>query len=527
MFCNVRYKPNWHHYVIADYAERLSRGEIKRLAIEAPPRHGKTEIISVSLPPWHLGLNSFHDIIATSVDAKLAEKNGKRARNIVASTEFKQIFPQCKLSEESAAKLVWTIEENFEKKPCPHCGTVNWHKKPFGRAICRTCGRLGEFAGSHTLGEYFGAGIEGNIVGRGANLFIIDDPFKNRKQVKSFSQRESVWEWYISAAVTRLEEDSRLCIINTRWHEDDLTGRVLRNSIDVEDYEPWTQLTLKAVAEENEEWIITNPDYCERFDTDRFHRKKGEPLWESKYPIKRLYSIRNEIKNYEFSAQYQQNPHPPEGSMFKFDDFRYADIEGNYYLLYNNDGSSKKVLIKNCIRFITGDLNYVEGQDSSFTVFCTWDLTPNSDLILMDMFREQVDGARHLSILWQLYRRNEPQEIAIEDTGYQISLIQSAILEGLPATKLGARGSKESRALSAGDKMLDHKFYMLNSLPQLHIIEQELVNFPSGEHKDIVDNFAYAAIRAATITKIFYAAPPPPERNEYSITNRRKVLEGL
>jgi predicted phage terminase large subunit-like protein len=509
---------------MADRLEMLSKGEIKRLAISAPPRHGKTELVSVNLPAWHLGHNPYHSVMGTALDAKLAEKNGKRARNTVASVEFRELFKDAKLSEESAAKLVWTLEETLDNKPCPTCGTINWFKKAFGRAVCRTCGSFGQFAGSNTIGEYFGAGINGGIVGRGANLLLIDDPFRDRKQAKSASQRESVWDWYTSAAVPRLEKDGRICVTNTRWHEDDLTGRILRNISD--DSEPWTNLVLKAIAEEDEEWELYNPDYIELFGTNKIYRKKGEVLWESKYSKKRIMQIRSDIHSYEFEAQYQQNPHPPEGSLFKRADLRYGNREGDSYLLLDGN-TSKRVSISKCIRFVTGDLGYVEGDNNAYTVFCTWDLTPDSDLILMDMYRKQIDGAYHIDVLWNIYHRNNPQEIAVESTGYQIALVQKAILDGLPCKKLEAKGDKEFRALTAASKMESHKFFLLNDLPDLHVIENELAEFPNGTYKDIVDNFAYAAIRAATIMKVFYAAPPPPEKNDFSIMNRRKILEQM
>jgi predicted phage terminase large subunit-like protein len=519
-FTFKNYKPSWHHYLLADRLEMLARGEIKRLAVNMPPRHGKSELVSVRFPAWYLGNHPSKNIISVSHNTPLAAKNGKKARNTVASVEFRQLFREVQLSEESAAKLDWTLEATLVNKPCPYCGSMNWNKKLFGRAICKSCGKLGEFAGSNTVGEYFGAGIEGGVTGRGADVLIIDDPHKDRKEANSLTIRNNIWDWYTSTALQRLEESNCVCVCQTRWHEDDLTGRVLSKAND--GTEKWHVLSLKAIAEEDEEHIIYNPDYCERLGTNVIKRRKGEPLWNNKFPLERLNAIRAEIDSFEFSAEYQQSPHPMEGGLFKRENILYCKIEGDHYYLMDR-GTSRSAYIPHCTRFSTVDLASRTTESADYTVVCTWDLTKDNDLILRHIFRKRVEGAEHLNLLWSIYELLSPQEINIENTAYQISLIQSALKEGLPVKSLKADRDKFSRALPAAAKFESHKVFLLNSIPEIPDIENELLHFPNGRHDDIVDCFGYAASRAANITKLKYAAPPQLNKLE----SRKQFYEQL
>lgn len=522
------YKPNWHHYLIADRLELLARGEIKRLNINMPPRYGKSELVSKRFPAWFLGNYPLKSIIATSYNASLASEFGKKARNVVASLEFRDVFKNVKLSEESAAKLNWTLEEDLTTRPCPYCGSINWFKKTFGRAICRTCGNLGEFAGTRILGEYYGAGVGGGITGKGADILIIDDPLKGRKTAQSETIRKNLWEWYTSEACTRLQGLEAICICSTRWHEDDLTAKVLNLEDiddDVFDDEKWTVLSLAAIAESDEAWEIYNPDYIEALGTNIIYRKEGEPLWESKHNLRKLNKIRF-TNTYEFSALYQQRPQPDSGGLFKRENFRYAELNNGVYTLMDQD---RKTYFNEseCLRFVTMDLGITGKSDSDYTVICTWDLTRNNDLILHHIYRKQIDGAEHINLLWSIYSTYHPSEFDIERVAYQLTLIQTAIQQGLPARELRADTDKYSRALPAAAKMEAHKIFLLKTLENLHIIENELLQFPNAKNDDIVDNFGYAAARASTIYEAIYISPKKSKSNINSLDNRKLFLQHL
>ncbi len=519
-----RYQPNWHHYLIADRLEMLATGKIKRLIINMPPRHGKSELVSIRFPAWYLGNKPHKHIIATSYNASLAADFGKKARNVVASIEFKEVFRHAKLSEESAAKLNWTLEESFSNKPCPSCGSINWQKKAFGRAICKSCGALGEFAGSRTLGAYYGAGVGGGITGKGADLLIVDDPVKDRKEAQSEVYRKNVWDWFTSAAYPRLQGDSLVCICQTRWHEDDLTGKVINYKFGDE---PWHVLSLKAIAEEDEEYEIFNPDYIEALGTNKVFRSKGEALWASQFPIKRLLEFKAG-SSYEFNAQYQQSPQPASGGLFKRHNARYADqIVGGYYNLH--DGPNTKVVsIANCYKFATMDLAYKEKESADYTVIATWLLTPDNDLILDDIYRERIDGAEHMNLIWQVFHKNHPSVIIVEDYAYQTSLLQTAVNNGLPAQGLGGgKGDKFTKAIPIAGMFEMHKVFFNRNIPIIDDILYELATFPTGKNDDIVDVCSFAGLHISNIALLKSVPLATKDRNIPNFSNKRQFYKQL
>lgn len=515
-----RYVPSWHHFLMADRLEMLERGEIHRLMMNLPPRHGKSEEVSIRFPAWFLGRNPNKYVIATSYSASLASDFGKKARNVVSSLEFREIFPEAQLSEESAAKLDWSLERTLLDRPCPKCGNINWQKKAFGRAICRTCGALGEFAGSNTVGEYHGAGIGGAVTGKGADLLIIDDPLKDRKQAQSPTYRKNIWDWYISTAITRLHKGGRVCVCQTRWHEDDLSGRLLLPQEDDGDSEEnWYLLSLPAIAEEDEEWKIYNPRYQELLNTDTIYRSKGEALWETQYPQKKLMARRKRMTEYEWASLYQQRPQPDGGGLFKRENFRYAKLTNGVYELL--DGQNvRRIHEKECTRFTTTDLGITDTAEADYTVIATWDLTRDNDLILRNVIRTQILGAEHINLLWQVYRTLSPRIIGIEKVQYQATLVQLGLKQGLPVKALKADGDKKTRALPAAAKMEGHKVFFVDSLAELPALENELIQFP-GRNDDFVDTLAYAVIMATEVSQVAYV----PQTNRR--TDRLRNLQEL
>lgn len=258
------YKSNWHHEVLADALERVERGELKRLIVNMPPRHGKSELVSVNFPAWCMGKNKDRSIIAASYAASLAQDFGRKVRNIMDDSDYKTLF-DTRLAEDSQAKGSWA-----------------------------TNGR----------GEYNAAGVGGSIVGKGASILIIDDPVKNREEADSEVISENIWDWYKGAARTRLTPDGAIVIVMTRWRDNDLVGRIIEETR-VTSGEKWEVVTLPAIAEHDEE-----------------HRKVGEALWANHYTLENLEQIRNDVGSYEFASQYQQNPINRETQLFKPDLFR-------------------------------------------------------------------------------------------------------------------------------------------------------------------------------------------------------------
>lgn len=214
-----------------------------------PPRHGKSELASKRFPAWCLGRNPKRQIIAASYNSDLASDFGRNVRNIVAEPEYGQVFPGVTLSPDSQA-----------------ANRFNTNAK----------------------GTYVAAGVGTAVTGRGADIALIDDPFKDREEADSERRRELVWDWYRSTLYTRLMPGGAIVLIQTRWHEDDLAGRLLEQE----------------------------PDQWEVLELPALHPDRGA-LWPEWYDEDALKRIKDTIGPREWSALYQQKPQPDEGTFFK------------------------------------------------------------------------------------------------------------------------------------------------------------------------------------------------------------------
>jgi len=270
------YEVNWHHEVICDYLDKFVRGEIKRLMFFMPPRHGKSELVSRRLPAFLFGIKSCVSVIACSYSADLASRMNRDVQRIMDSPEYHRIFPGTALN---AANVRSTAQGSFLRNS-----------------------DIFEIVGD--TGVYRSAGVGGGITGMGCHYGIIDDPIKNREEAVSKTYREKVWEWYTSTFYTRLEKDAQILLTMTRWHEDDLAGRILAQA--AAGGEEWVVISLPAMAEE--EKAADDP------------RQIDEPLWPGKYTVDRLQDIRSVLGPYQWAALYQQHPRPIEGGLWKYDD---------------------------------------------------------------------------------------------------------------------------------------------------------------------------------------------------------------
>lgn len=181
------------------------------------------------------------------------------------------------------------------------------------------------------------AGVGGPITGKGANLFIIGEPVKNAEEAKSRTYQGRAWDWWRSTALTRLEPQGVMVLMMTRWHQNDLAGRVLAEAEDGD--AEWTVIWLPALAEEAEDLL-------------GWRREPGEALWPERYPAERLAHIRQRISPYWWAAFYQQRPAPPEGSLFKREWFQYFTEEPHgedtLYVLHARDCTARRVLASQC-----------------------------------------------------------------------------------------------------------------------------------------------------------------------------------
>lgn len=258
-----------HHRLIIEELERVERGEVDRLMIFMPPRHGKSLITSQLFPSWYLGRNPSKSIILASYGAELALDFGRRVRGFVTDGMHRRIFPgpATGIEDDNAAAH-----------------------------------RFGLRGG----GAFYAVGAGGPITGRGADLLLIDDPIKSREVAYSAAERRSLQQWYESVAYTRLQPGGAIVLIQTRWHMDDLAGWLMREHAE----ENWRVVSLPAEAELN----------------DPLDRQEGKALWPEKYPIESLERIREAIGTASWTALYQQRPTLEEGGIFKLAWFKtFAD----------------------------------------------------------------------------------------------------------------------------------------------------------------------------------------------------------
>jgi predicted phage terminase large subunit-like protein len=249
------------HRLIVKNLEKLLSGEIRKLAIVTPPRHGKSTLGNVMLPAFALGRNPKETVITISYGSDLAEGFGRRVRNLLNDPGFHDVFPGCKLSPDSSAAY------RFE--------TISG-------------------------GEFSAVGRGGPITGRGASLLILDDLLKDQQEANSETVCRSIIEWLESVCFTRLTPNGRVLAIATRWSERDPMGWILQQH-------GWTVLHLPAFAEAS----------------DPLGRQPGEALWPSHYPVEALEAIRSDVGSRVFACLYQGNVAAAQGTIFKRDWFRH------------------------------------------------------------------------------------------------------------------------------------------------------------------------------------------------------------
>ena len=255
--CRTDKDPNqWgHHQHIAHEFTKISKHKKGRLIVNMPPRHTKSEFASIYFPAWMIGKFPKMKIMQVSHNAELSARFGAKVRNLIDSVEYKQIFGDVRLREDSKAKGRWETNHG---------------------------------------GEYFAAGVGGSITGRGADLLIIDDPHTEQDSL-SDSAMERTYDWYLSGPRQRLQPGGSIVLVMTRWAQDDLTGRLIKAETEPK-ADKWEKISFPALIGEDEN---VQPVWPEYWDLDELEK------------VKASISIRN------WSAQYMQNPTSEEGAILK------------------------------------------------------------------------------------------------------------------------------------------------------------------------------------------------------------------
>ncbi len=428
MFNNKNYRPSWLHEEIAKQLERVERGEVKRLMIFVPPRHGKSQLASIDFVAWYLGRNPEKNIIACSYSGDLSEDFGFKTRNLISDKPYQLLFGSS-LREDSKSKRKWVTQKG---------------------------------------GTYIATGVGGVITGRGANILLIDDPIKNREEAESKVIRDKIWSWYISTAYTRLEsgesakDEGSVVLILTRWHTDDLAGRL-----------------LKAQEMGGDQWeVVEFPAIATK---DEIHRKEGEALWPEKYNLEKLQKIKSVLGTYEFQALYQQNPISSETQEFREETFMYRDME--------------EILKLDTRRFLSIDTAVSQRENSDYTGFCI-NFVDTEGKWNIKAWRMRVDPNELINTIFTLHERYNFEKIGIEKTAHTEAIKPFLAKEMLKRQKflnivdLSHENIKKEIRIRGLVPLYETRaiFHIKGECDSL---EEELLTFPRGTHDDVVDATAY------------------------------------
>jgi len=423
---NPQYEPNWHHEIIAREAEDIESGKFiqrgyKVLLLFVPPRHGKSEECTINLPAWYLGRNPSKEVITASYSAELALDFGSKTRTLVDSNTFNRIFG-LSLKRDEKGKAKWKTNKG---------------------------------------GSYTSVGIGGPITGRGADILIIDDPIKNAEEAESKTIRDKHWEWFKTTAFTRLEPNGVVILILTRWHLDDLAGRILANE---ELGQKCKVICFPAIATEDEKF-----------------RKKGEALWPERYPLSELESIKKTVGVYNWSSLYQQNPVLTENQEFKQE-----------WIKYRKRVEVEKIKTRN---FITIDTAYSEKTSSDYIGFCENYVDKENNWNL-SAYKMKMNPKDFVDYLFTLQDKRSFEKIGIEKTAYLVGLKPYIDTECkkrnrfLPIVELHHnQTAKETRIRGLIPRYSSKSVYHIEG--ECNDLEDEMFTFPKGITDDVIDATAY------------------------------------
>lgn len=408
-------RPARHHRLLLEALEEVERGDTRRLMVLMPPGSAKSTYASVLFPAWYLARHSTDAVIAASHTADLAERFGRRVRNLISEHGA---MLGVGLSPDNQAAGQWSLREG---------------------------------------GEYYAAGVLGPITGRRADLVIIDDPVKSRMEADSETVRERVWEWYKADLSTRLKPGARVVLIQTRWHEDDLGGRVLAE-----------------MASGGRQWKVLRLP-MEAMPDDALGRSVGEPLWPEWFTDDMRADAKRDARTW--SALYQQEPHPDEGTYFSRDWLRPVTS------LPPAQGLR-----------VYGASDYaVTDNGGDYTVHIVVGVDPDARLWVLDLWRGQTASDAWVEAFCDMVRRWKPMGWA-EESGQIRAGVGPFLVRRMRERSayvarkdFPTRADKSVRAQAIRGRMAMDGLHYLASAPWRADFEAELLSFPAGKHDDQVD----------------------------------------
>jgi predicted phage terminase large subunit-like protein len=467
-----RWKEAPHLNLLSSLLVELERGQKRRLMVNMPPRHGKSELISYWFPLWCLARNPERRVIIVGYGQEFAETWGRRTRNAILD-----------FGEELGLKLDTTSKSASE-----------WHTREGGGVVA--------------------VGAGGALTGRGADVLILDDTIKDREEADSETIREKLWDWWMSTAFTRLEPGGFCIAIGTRWHEDDILGRLERAS----------ELAKRELAENKEPsgliWeILKLPAIAEEMDP--LGRAIGEPLWPERYDSEALKEIRTALDPYQWSALYQQRPSPEEG----------GGVKKKWWKYYHPED-----LPKDFDQMVQSwDLAFKDLTKSDYTVGQVWG-RKGAQFFLLAQLRQRMGAPatlRAIQDFWAKYPKAIAKLVEDKANGPAVIAMLANDVPGIIPVKV--RSSKDARLsaitplIQAGNVFLPHP----EESPWTLEFVEECAAFPNGINDDQVDAMTQALNflqphgwqEATRAWREGREGPPPKDFKEAADKELHKVLK--
>ena len=419
-----------HHKKMAKAFDDIANGKLKRLIINMPPRHTKSEFASHLFPAYLLGQNPKLKIIEATHTADLAINFGRKVRDLIDGEEYHELFPETELKADSRSAGKWLTNKG---------------------------------------GEYYAAGTGGALAGRGADLFIIDDPHSEQDAMSDKSMEEA-YEWFMTGPRQRLQPGGAIVIVMTRWSKKDLTGRLIKKMAQDKGADQWEVIEFPAIL------------------------PSGKPLWGNFWKLEELESIKASVSPSKWAAQYMQRP-TGEGISI---------IPKKWFKVWDEDKPPKcKYIIQSY------DTAFLKSERADFTAITTWgvfypegqigeDLYAGGEahLILIDCIKERFDFPELKNEALRLYSYWDPDVVIIEAKASGIPLVQELRRIGIPVNTFspGKGQDKIARLNSVSPIFQDGRVWVPENRWGEELME-EVTDFPNGENDDLVDATTLALAR--------------------------------
>ena len=423
-----------HHRMLADLLMDIEQGNKDRICVNIPPRHGKSQLVSIMFPAWFLGRNPTKKVMMVSHTTDLAVDFGRKVRNLINTEAYRDIFPTVHLASDSKSAGRWNTNSG---------------------------------------GEYYACGIGSALAGRGADLLLVDDPHSEQDVINgNFEVFEKAYEWFTFGARTRLMPGGRVAIIQTRWHMDDLTGRVTRDMGQNERSDQYEVVEFPAILD------------TENKETGQIVQK---PLWPEFFDMEALLRTKASMPVFQWNAQYQQQPTAEEASIVKREWWsRWGEEHAPMceYIIMSLDAAAEK------------------HNRADYTALTTWGIFLNEEdgtynIILLNSIKERLEFPELKELAMREYSEWEPDAFIVEKKSAGTAIYQEMRRMGLPVqeyTPHRGSGDKLARLNSVADIVASGMVWMPQTRWAEEVIE-EIAGFPFMSHDDLVDSTVMALMR--------------------------------